>query len=64
MEYVGRISFIKNERLKMCDICGIYTRGLTEINRNRIVEMRDVMFSRGPDDAGVYVNKHIGFWRN
>jgi asparagine synthase (glutamine-hydrolysing) len=44
----------------MCGICGIYRRGDREINPGRIIEMRDVMVPRGPDDAGLYLAPHIG----
>jgi len=44
----------------MCGICGIYNKGSTEISENRIIKMRDIMYSRGPDDAGIYVKEHIG----
>jgi len=44
----------------MCGICGIYNKGSTEISENRIIRMRDIMYSRGPDDAGIYVKEHIG----
>ena len=44
----------------MCGICGIYNKGCEEINPETIVEMRDVMVNRGPDDAGIYKGPHIG----
>jgi asparagine synthase (glutamine-hydrolysing) len=44
----------------MCGICGIYDKDQIKISEVRIIKMRDMMYSRGPDDAGVYVNKHIG----
>ena len=44
----------------MCGICGIYNKGSTEISEGKIIKMRDIMYSRGPDDAGVYFGEHIG----
>jgi len=44
----------------MCGICGIYNKGSTEISEEKLIKMRDIMYSRGPDDAGVYVSEHIG----
>src|ERR1039457_6603694 len=44
----------------MCGICGIYEKSDAAISSNTIINMRDVMVSRGPDDAGIYVAPHIG----
>ena len=47
----------------MCGICGILN-----FDRNRFVDkgdliaMRDLMVHRGPDDAGIYMNKNIEFF--
>jgi len=53
----------------MCGICGIFNYAGTsfEITEDLIIEMRDTMIHRGPDDAGVYVSNHrrlgLGFRR-
>ncbi|MDA8173774.1 MAG: asparagine synthase (glutamine-hydrolyzing) [Nitrospiraceae bacterium] len=44
----------------MCGICGIYGRINPDINAGVLMKMRDVMISRGPDDAGLYLGRHIG----
>ena len=46
----------------MCGICGIvnFNRNDT-INPEILVEMRDVMIHRGPDDEGLYINQNVGF---
>ena len=44
----------------MCGICGIYNKGSIPVLKEDIVRMRDVMFNRGPDDAGIYIGSHIG----
>ncbi len=44
----------------MCGICGIYEKNSHDIDVETIVKMRDVMISRGPDDAGLYTAPHIG----
>ena len=44
----------------MCGICGIYDRSCPDINAEMVVKMRDVMISRGPDDAGLYIGPNIG----
>ncbi|MEW6210517.1 MAG: asparagine synthase (glutamine-hydrolyzing) [Acidobacteriota bacterium] len=42
----------------MCGICGVYNYGASEsIEESLIITMRDTMEHRGPDDAGVYINK-------
>jgi len=53
----------------MCGICGIFNYAGTsfEITEDLIIEMRDTMIHRGPDDAGVYVSNDrrlgLGFRR-
>ncbi len=44
----------------MCGICGIYDRTRPEIAEDVLLKMRDVMVTRGPDDAGKYIAPHIG----
>ena len=42
----------------MCGICGIYEYGVSQptVSDSLVVRMRDTMFHRGPDDAGVYLS--------
>ena len=40
----------------MCGICGVYGK----VERVLVQRMRDTMAHRGPDDAGLYVNEHVG----
>jgi len=44
----------------MCGICGIFDTKNRIVDEKIITRMRDIMFSRGPDDAGIYVSNHIG----
>jgi len=44
----------------MCGICGIYNKGSDPVSMGAIIQMRDVMVNRGPDDVGVYIGDHIG----
>jgi asparagine synthase (glutamine-hydrolysing) len=46
----------------MCGICGIAIprSSRRDVDREVLVRMRDVIAHRGPDDAGLYVNGHIG----
>jgi asparagine synthase (glutamine-hydrolysing) len=45
----------------MCGICGIvYQDPTRSVSQNRLVEMRDSLTSRGPDDAGHYLEPGIG----
>jgi len=44
----------------MCGICGIFNKGSEPVSRDCVIKMRDVMERRGPDDAGLYINDHIG----
>lgn len=44
----------------MCGICGIYNHGNEPVSAERIIQMRDIMIDRGPDDAGIYIGDHIG----
>jgi asparagine synthase (glutamine-hydrolysing) len=45
----------------MCGICGIlnFDPG-HHVRKTLLVSMRDLMAHRGPDDAGIYLNKNIG----
>ena len=40
----------------MCGICGVYGK----VERTLLEHMRDTMAHRGPDDAGLYVDEHVG----
>jgi asparagine synthase (glutamine-hydrolysing) len=45
----------------MCAICGIVNFDQREPTDQRVLtRMRDVMDYRGPDDAGIYVDRHVG----
>ncbi len=46
----------------MCGICGVAlsSRSGAEVQRTTIERMRDVMFHRGPDGAGMFVDGRIG----
>lgn len=44
----------------MCGICGIYNKGNTPVSPEDVLQMRDIMIDRGPDDAGIYIGNHIG----
>jgi asparagine synthase (glutamine-hydrolysing) len=44
----------------MCGICGIYDMNHPEVAAETVVRMRDVMITRGPDDAGLHLSPHIG----
>ncbi|MFC1984802.1 asparagine synthase (glutamine-hydrolyzing) [Chloroflexota bacterium] len=42
----------------MCGICGVFTfNGINfEITQDLVVDMRDTMIHRGPDDSGIYIS--------
>lgn len=44
----------------MCGICGIYNKQNHSPEEKRLVDMRDVMMNRGPDDAGLFIEPGIG----
>ena len=44
----------------MCGITGIYNLKGFSINKQRLVEMTDIISHRGPDDYGYYVDEEIG----
>ena len=45
----------------MCGICGIvYDDPIERVDQMRLVEMRDRMIHRGPDDAGIYLHRNVG----
>ena len=42
----------------MCGICGLYTpNSVWNVNESLLLKMRDSMIHRGPDDAGIYINR-------
>lgn len=45
----------------MCGICGIVTLdpGMS-VKRDDLVAMRDTMVHRGPDDAGIFIERNVG----
>lgn len=46
----------------MCGINGIYHFNLDEpVDKATLLQMRDVIYHRGPDEAGCYINGRIGF---
>lgn len=44
----------------MCGICGIVEWGGGEVDADLVRQMRDLMVSRGPDDAGLHVEPGVG----
>ncbi|HJQ69872.1 MAG TPA: asparagine synthetase B, partial [Blastocatellia bacterium] len=46
----------------MCGICGIAAPQKTgfRVDENRLARMRDSLTHRGPDGAGMYINKGVG----
>lgn len=45
----------------MCGLCGIvYDDPSRPVDKGTVVQMRDRMIHRGPDDAGVYIHRNIG----
>ncbi|MFQ5456015.1 MAG: asparagine synthase (glutamine-hydrolyzing) [Nitrospirota bacterium] len=45
----------------MCGICGIFYLNQNHVmDKNLLVDMRDQLTHRGPDDAGIYLNQNIG----
>jgi len=44
----------------MCGICGKLSKNGTKIGKDEIIGMRETLTHRGPDDAGIYVDDHIG----
>lgn len=46
----------------MCAICGVVRiRDGESVEQSLLVQMRDSMVHRGPDSAGLFLNKHVGF---
>lgn len=43
----------------MCGICGKFSLNST-VERDALLSMRDIMYHRGPDDSGIYINNNIG----
>jgi asparagine synthase (glutamine-hydrolysing) len=45
----------------MCGIAGIINKKNKPVDQDKLILMRDSMVHRGPDDAGIYIDGHIGF---
>jgi len=45
----------------MCGIVGQYNLNGAPIKQTQLVQMRDKLFHRGPDDAGMYIDGNFGF---
>jgi asparagine synthase (glutamine-hydrolysing) len=47
----------------MCGICGIFDlKRKHDVQKERLVSMRDAMIHRGPDDAGIFVSQKHGIY--
>ncbi|HST22925.1 MAG TPA: hypothetical protein VLR90_17500, partial [Blastocatellia bacterium] len=46
----------------MCGICGVAIpkNSNATVDRSMLLAMRDTLTHRGPDDAGVFVDEHVG----
>jgi asparagine synthase (glutamine-hydrolysing) len=45
----------------MCGISGVINKNFKEVDRIKLITMRDSMIHRGPDAGGIYINENIGF---
>lgn len=45
----------------MCGIAGIWQKDKQTVSSDLLVRMRDIMYSRGPDDAGIWLDNSVGF---
>jgi asparagine synthase (glutamine-hydrolysing) len=45
----------------MCGITGIYNFTGQSIDKNKLVEITDIISHRGPDDSGYFIDEEIGF---
>ena len=45
----------------MCGIVGTLNKSGKPVMQDLLIKMRDRMFSRGPDDAGIWLDGRIGF---
>jgi asparagine synthase (glutamine-hydrolysing) len=45
----------------MCGIVGVWNKKGISINERDLIAIRDTLIHRGPDAAGIYINKNIGF---
>ncbi|MFC1646053.1 asparagine synthase (glutamine-hydrolyzing), partial [Candidatus Omnitrophota bacterium] len=45
----------------MCGIVGIHNYNKQPVSAQLLTTMRDAMYSRGPDDAGIWLNDSVGF---
>ena len=44
----------------MCGVCGIFDPKGRGVDEAKLLRMRDALEHRGPDDAGVYLDRYIG----
>lgn len=44
----------------MCGIAGVLNFNGKSLDHERVIKMRDVIAHRGPDDAGLWIDDHIG----
>ena len=45
----------------MCGIAGIINKNSVPVDQEKLVKMRDSLVHRGPDAAGIYIDKNVGF---
>lgn len=45
----------------MCGIVGILQKDNKKISQEVLIKMRDILYSRGPDDAGIWLDNNVGF---
>lgn len=45
----------------MCGIVGIWNKNKEPVSSQLLTRMRDIMCSRGPDDAGIWIGENVGF---
>lgn len=44
----------------MCGICGIFNFNRQPVDQQLLLNMRDIMTHRGPNDAGIHIDKYVG----
>ena len=56
------VKILRNEGFNVIFLGNYKTRHFYKeiIDIIKLIKMRDIMYSRGPDDAGVYIGEHIG----
>lgn len=45
----------------MCGIIGVWQKNKQQASLQLLVQMRDIMYNRGPDDAGIWIDGPVGF---